>query len=313
VPEFTVLEKPQIQRFLPEPSEIIAALETGYISYENGQSIIPEVGYLPLEKGEVHIKYGRIQDEEIAVVKIASGYYGPKLANQSSSFSCNLLLNSTTGQPVGILNDEGLLTDIRTAIATIVASKRIYKKGDIYGVVGGGGQAYYQSVYAKEYLGLSNINIFVRRDEQFNTLKSKLAEHGIELTRMSTLEALCNTCDIITTVTPAKEPLICSSWLKPRVHINAVGSDSPNKRELAEDVIMGADLIIADSLQQCFDHGELQYYEATDLNEKVISLGQWLQTPATENHGRTICDFTGVAICDIQISKLVWLSYLASL
>ena len=143
MPEFTVLEKPQIQRFLPEPSEIIATLETGYISYENGQSIIPEVGYLPLEQGEVHIKYGRIQGEEIAVVKIASGYYGPKLANQSSSSSCNLVLNSTTGQPVGILNDEGLLTDIRTAIATIVASKRIYKKGDIYGVVGGGGQAYY--------------------------------------------------------------------------------------------------------------------------------------------------------------------------
>ena len=38
--------------------------------------MVPPVGELLLEKGEVHIKYGYIKSDEYDVIMIASGFYG---------------------------------------------------------------------------------------------------------------------------------------------------------------------------------------------------------------------------------------------
>jgi ornithine cyclodeaminase len=55
--------------------DLMPAIEQGCAAYPSGRAVVPPVGELLLEKGEVHIKYGYIQTGEHYVIKIASGSY----------------------------------------------------------------------------------------------------------------------------------------------------------------------------------------------------------------------------------------------
>ena len=64
--------------------DVISAMEEGFIQYSNGNAIVPPVGEMLFDepKGETHIKYGYIKNDEFSVIKVASGFYdNPKLRN----------------------------------------------------------------------------------------------------------------------------------------------------------------------------------------------------------------------------------------
>ena len=57
-----------------------------FVAYSSGRAVVPPVGELLLDKGEVHLKYGYIQADEYYVIKIASGFYNnPALGLPSST------------------------------------------------------------------------------------------------------------------------------------------------------------------------------------------------------------------------------------
>lgn len=58
------------------------------------------------------------------------------------------------------------------------------------------------------------------------------------------------------TTTLSTEPLLHAHELRPGAHITAIGSDAPDKRELAGDVLARAD-VVADRLEQCRSRGEI--------------------------------------------------------
>ena len=112
----------QIKDVLPS-LDLIPAIEEGFVAYSSGRAIVPPVGELILEKGEVHIKSGYIQGEDFYVIKIASGFYGNPALGLPSGNGCMLLFKQSTGESAAILLDEGHLTDVRTAVAGAVAAK----------------------------------------------------------------------------------------------------------------------------------------------------------------------------------------------
>ncbi len=54
--------------------------------------------------------------------------------------------------------------------------------------------------------------------------------------------------DVITTVTRATEPFLRSADVSPGTHINAIGAITPERRELAPEVLERCSLIAADSV-----------------------------------------------------------------
>ena len=112
----------EIKRVLPG-LDLMPAIEAGFVAYSAGRSVVPPVGELLLEKGEVHIKYGFIKEDEHYVIKIASGFYGNPQLGLPTSSGLMLMFSQATGQPVAALLDEGVLTDVRTAVAGAIAAK----------------------------------------------------------------------------------------------------------------------------------------------------------------------------------------------
>ena len=72
-------------------------------------------------------------------------------------------------------------------------------------------------------------------------------ELGIEIHPQESAEAVVREADILTAVTDAAEPILKAEWLKPGVHINAVGSHRPEAREMGSDTVKRATVVV-DSL-----------------------------------------------------------------
>jgi len=301
----------QIQSILPS-LDLVHAIEDGFRRYSEEQAVVPPVGELLLEKGEVHIKYGYIKKDDYYVIKIASGFYGNIQLGLSTSNGMMLLFSQETGQPEAILLDEGVLTDTRTAVAGAIAAKYLApKQVSKIGIVGTGIQARLQLQYLQSVTTCRDVVVWGRGDAQLNAYKEAIAPLGfrVEVTRETAV--LQQQCNLIVTTTPAEAPLLHLSDLQPGTHITAVGSDVPHKQELDANILARADLVVADSISQCSVRGEI--HQAIKMGvidqNRLVELGDVI---SGKENGRsnesqiTVADLTGVAVQDIQIATAVY-------
>jgi len=296
--------------------DVVAAMEEGFIAYSNGKTVVPPVGELIFEegKGETHIKYGYIKQDDYYVVKIASGFAGNTALGLPTSQGIMLLFSQKTGGIVAVLLDEGSLTDIRTAAAGALVSKYFApKKVNAIGIVGTGLQAELQLKFLQDHVDCRTVWVWGRNIKKAETYKEKLGgEYDIHIAK--TTAELAHNCNLIITTTPAHGPLISVDDLQLGTHITAMGSDTPHKQELDARILAKADIVIADSLPQSQSRGEIyQAVKSGSLShDKVIELGAAIQDKSlqrTNDKQITVADLTGVAVQDIMITKAVFLEY----
>ncbi len=137
----------------------------------------------------------------------------------------------------------------------------------------------------------------------------KALEYSVETTQNVT--DVTSSCNLIITATPTKHPILMSEHIKNGTHITAVGSDTSEKQELDAKILQKADVIIADSIPQCLERGEIFHAikENAISREKPVELGDVLseKKPGRISEDQiTVADLTGVAVQDIQISKAIY-------
>ncbi len=312
----TIINKQDILNIVKD-LDVVAAMEEGFIAYSNEKTVVPPVGELIFEerKGETHIKYGYIKSDDFYVVKIASGFAGNTALGLSTSQGVMLIFSQITGAIVGVLLDEGSLTDIRTAAAGALVSKYFApKKVNAIGIVGTGLQAELQLKFLKEYVDCQTVWVWGRNLENAQKYKEKLGgEYDIHIAKTTT--ELAQNCNLIITTTPAHTPLILAKDVQPGTHITAMGSDTPHKQELDAEILAKADLVISDSIPQSKSRGEI--YQAVKkgsiTHAQVVELGAAIQDKSlqrTNDQQISVADLTGVAVQDIMITKAVYLEYL---
>lgn len=269
-----------------EQIDLITAMKNGFVAYSNQHTVIPPVGELLFDnpKGETHIKYGYIKNDDFYCIKIASGFYNNQQLGISSSQGMLLLFNQQTGVPEAILLDQGKLTDIRTAttgamVAQYFAPEHI--KG--IGIIGTGIQAELQLKYLLKQTHCKTIWIWGRNIEKAKTLKNKL-DKDLTIHITEDTGELARNCNLIVTTTPSEQPLLFADDIQPGTHITAVGSDTSEKQELEAAILNKADIVIADSLSQSENRGEIfQAINKGNISKnKALELGVALQNTSLQ-------------------------------
>ncbi len=292
--------------------DLLPAIEEGFLRYSAGQAVVPPVGELFLEKGEVHIKYGYLQEGDYYVIKIASGFYANQQIGLPTGNGLMLLFSQETGQPQAILLDEGFLTDTRTAAAGAIAAKYLAPHPlQRIGIVGTGIQARLQLLYLQDITPCRDVLVWGRGAAQLDDYRQRVEAHGFRVQTTTDAAELQQQCNLIVTTTPAEEPLLWASDLRPGTHITAVGSDTATKHELDGHILARADLVVADSISQCMARGEIYQAIKAGLlsSDDLLELGNVI---AGKDKGRTDCsqitvaDLTGVAVQDIQIAAAIF-------
>ena len=314
----TVLQLDEIKRLVDVP-QLIADLERGFVLYSDGKVNVPPVGFLNFENppGDVHIKYGYVLDDDYYVLKMASGFYDNPALGLPASDGLILVFSQKTGELKLILLDKCWLTDQRTAAAGAVAAKYLApREVRGIGIVGTGVQARLQLEMLRNVVDCRRCLVWGRNaakvQEMIGELKAReyFQDWGLRIEAASSVDELTRECNLIVTTTPARSPLIQAKQVQKGTHITAMGSDDHGKQELDADLLGKADLVVADSISQCVDHGECHFgvKQGTLDESHIIELGAIIKEPAAgraSDEQITIADLTGVAIQDIQIAKLV--------
>jgi ornithine cyclodeaminase len=258
------------------------------------------------------VKCAHVAGTPVFVVKIATGFYDNPAKNLPSSNGMMLALSATTGEPVALLFDEGVLTDWRTGYAGALATRLCWPKGATrLGIVGAGIQARMQlrALRALAPDALLSVSVWGRSAEKAERFAADVADLGLDVTPMTSLADLCAAAQVIVTTTPATAPLVRAEWIAPGTHITAVGADSPGKQELDTGLVARADILLADSARQSIDHGEFAHAVAAGLVEpaRIGEIGASLGAGSlTRPPGAiSIADLTGLGAEDAAIAGVV--------
>jgi ornithine cyclodeaminase len=291
----------------------VVAIEDGFRAYSRGDATVPPVGYLGFETppGDCHIKYGHIRGDDEFVIKVATGFYDNPARGLSSSNGFMVVLSAQTGEPLTLLDDAGRLTDLRTAIAGLIAAKYLApRRPKCIGIVGTGIQARLQLELLMGHYGSSAVRVWGRDRRKAAAFVENTTTSGNDTAMAQTLAELCGECDLIVTTTASTRPLISADWVRAGTHITAVGADAKGKQELDPALFARADICAVDSVAQCVDHGESSHAVAAGLIEetKLVELGTLIEgsVAGRSSAGQiTIADLTGLAVQDIRIAQHV--------
>jgi len=307
-----LIQLDQIRQALAS-TDLLPAIEEGFIAYSQGRAVVPPVGELILDEppGEVHIKYGYLEGDSYYVVKIASGFYDNPSLGLPSGDGLMLLFRQATGEPVGLLLDHGHLTDVRTAVAGALAARVLAPPNvERIGVYGTGTQARLQLRYLEGIVDCRSVLVWGRREAALTRYRDEMEGLGYDVQTTRDTAEVGPACQLIVTATPSISPLVQASEIGPGTHITAVGSDTVGKQELDAAVLSRADLVVADSLSQCRERGEIAHGLAAGglREEEVVELGEILAQSApgrTSPEQVTVADLTGLAVQDVQAAKAV--------
>lgn len=302
----------QIKEVL-EDLDLMTAIEEGFVAYSRGKAVVPPVGELVFDNppGDVHIKYGYITGDEYYVVKIASGFYENLKYNIPSSSGLMLLFKQKTGELSAILLDEGVLTNVRTAVAGAIAARYLAPKTvTCIGIIGAGIQGRKQLEYLKSVVSCRDVLAWGINERELVAYKEDMESFGYRVQTTLSIDEIASECNLMVTATPSQNPLLHADQIKDGTHITAVGSDTPQKNELDPAILQKANIVVADSIRQSQSRGEIfQARKAGLLNENtLVELGQVI---ANKKLGRaredqiSVVDLTGVAVQDIQVARTV--------
>jgi ornithine cyclodeaminase len=292
----------------------IQEIEEGFVAYSQGKAVVPPVGELIFKDppGDVHVKYGYLIGDDYYVIKIASGFYESAESSRYKSDGLMLLFKQGTGELVCALLDECYLTHVRTAAAGAVVAKYLApQEVRCIGIFGAGMQGRMQLEYLTSITDCRDVIVWGLNRQELDEYKQDMESEGFRIRSTLNADDVAANCNLIVTATPATSPFLAADQIQKGVHITAMGSDTPEKNELDPRILQKADIVVADSINQCLLRGEIHHAIKAGVlrQEDVVELGNVIinkELQRTSEDQITVADLTGVAVQDIQITKAVY-------
>lgn len=214
-----------------------------------------------------------------------------------------------TRQPRSLVADAGAVTGLRTgAISGVATDLLAPADADHLAIIGAGGQAPDQIRAVHVVRPLRRLTVVSRDRARASALADAVALElpQVEIEVVDTVEAAVREAAVVTCATPATEPVLSTAMLPETVHVNAIGAFRPTMRELPDDLLARATVVIDDLPAILEESGEILHALGSGAltQDQLTPLGAAL-TRAPERHDRTVFKTVGVAAQDWAIARLL--------
>jgi alanine dehydrogenase len=210
--------------------------------------------------------------------------------------------------------DGSYITAIRTACASAMATKVLANADTpVLGILGAGVQARTHIQALSRVRKITRIKIYSPSGKSAAAIKKDLEPTtGVTIEVASSPEEALHEADLVVTASTAKTPIVKMDYLKPGIHINAVGSHRPDARELDGATVARAKVIV-DSCEaimaECGDI--LLAIEEKSIGKDHIhaEIGEVLAGAKSGRSGAneiTVYKSVGIAIQDVAAADLVY-------
>src|SRR4029077_17745394 len=189
----------------------------------------------------------------MAAADTVRGYIGMKLytvAHGTARFVVPLF-RSATGEMAALIEADAL-GQLRTGAASGIATKYLANANARTAcIIGTGYQARAQLEAVAAVRRLQCVRAFGRDPERRAKFCSEMSERiGVAVDAMRSGEEAVKGAEVVITATSATKVVLEGAWLAPGVHINAMGANWPQKRELDAAAVNRAGKIVVDSIEQ---------------------------------------------------------------
>ncbi len=238
--------------------EIIVVVEEAQKDYSEKKIEIP---------GRVTINVRGKENSAIilAANHLSKSFYGFK---QASSFSDNAkkglntvisdihLYSGETGEHRAAIAAT-LLTALKTGAASAVATKHMAKpKAGILAIIGVGIQAQTQLEAIQHVMKLTEVRVYDLSHEnidKFIEFAETIKNRDYLISASKTSDSCVYGADVIVTATTAMKPVFDSQNVSLGTHINAIGSFTPDMQEIDSKIVVRADKIVTDNMDETWD------------------------------------------------------------
>jgi ornithine cyclodeaminase/alanine dehydrogenase len=246
---------------------------------------------------------------------VSRGYFGFKyytVGSQGIRFWFHLL-DANTGALLAVMQADRLGQQ-RTGAATGIATKFLSRADSAtVGIVGTGWQAESQLEALSAVRPIRRIRCFGRDgSRRLSFAKTMSSRLGIDVLAADSAKEAVQDADIVVAATTSSSPVIVGKWLRPGTHVNAMGANRIDARELDDDVIRRSALITVDSVEQAkleagdlvqpIEKGLLTWRKVRDLSD-VVS-GKIRGRKADDEI--TVFKSLGIAIEDVAAGSMVY-------
>ena len=251
--EILILKESDISSMITM-SDIIEADKEALSIYSSHKSNIPLRSNLdiPEYKGQCLFMNGYAAPAKALGVKIVSVYPENINKNLTSVPATMVLVDAETGV-VNSLIDGTYLTRLRTGAISGLATDILSRKDSkILALFGTGGQAVTQLEAVLTVRKIEEVRVFDIFQDRAKEFAKKMSEKfskkfNVKIIAAESSDKAIENADIITTVTTSKKPVFDASKVKKNVHINGVGSYTPDMQEIPEDILVKANKIYVDT------------------------------------------------------------------
>jgi alanine dehydrogenase len=285
----------------------LEAVEEAFARLADGTGIVQARQRLHVPKAS-YLHYMAAADAHL-------GYMGMKIYTSSAAGLRFIfpLFSASSGDLLALLEAD-YLGQMRTGAASGVATRLMARPdASTIGLIGTGLQARTQLQAIALVRKIQRVRVFGRdaaRREKFAKDAAELLEIAVEAA--STAEAAVKDADIIITATTASKPVVLGSMLRAGMHINAIGANFPDKRELDDDAVLRSDIVAVDYRAQAKEEaGDLIQAYAKDSSrwDKVLELADIVagRKSGRDNSNQiTLFKSSGIAIEDVTTAARVY-------
>lgn len=234
--------------------DIIEADKESLKNYSDGGSDIPLRTVIDVDKDSSSTAIfmpGYIKDKKALGMKIIDIYPDNIEKGLVTSPSTMILIDKDNGFVKAII-DGTILTRLRTGAVSGAATEVLSNEdARSFLLIGTGGQAGTQLEAVLAVRDIEEAYVFdvnYERAEAFaKEMNEKLKCYGAKILAIKELDEVLGDVDIITTVTTSKKPVFDGNKVKKGVHVNSVGSYTPDMQETPPELLVRAGKIFTDT------------------------------------------------------------------
>ncbi len=282
--------------------DVIKAVETAFLAHAKGKTVYPPKTQFMLPTKEWRwwgFMPAYVEGMGLAC-KITSEYPEKKAKGLPALSSTIILCDSETGE-VKALMDGKNLTAIRTgALCALGADRLARKDASTASIIGCGIQARKQLEGLTKVRKLKKVKVYDVTEAAMDAFISDMKKLGVPMEK-STAEGVLDS-DIIVAATVSSKPVVLGSKIKPGTHVTSIGAHTPDAREVDEEFVRKAKVVVADS-RDALKSGDLKDYKGQMVEIQEVLAGKKIRTSESDV---TFFKSVGTALQDVAIAALVY-------
>lgn len=299
------LTESDVRELLPM-ERALECVEASFVAQGNDRAINRSRERILLPQVSLHYMAGALPESQHLGMKIYT-------VTRDDFHFLVLLFDAANGRLLSLMQADHL-GRIRTGAASGVATKHLARPdASKAAVIGTGRQARTQLQAIAAVRKLTGVKAFGRNQDRLQNFCREMSDDlGVPVEPASSADDAVRFGEIVCTATTTQTPVVLGECLQPGTHVNAIGANMANRRELDDEAVRRASLIAVDSAEQSRKESGDLILGLANIGRNWESVVELHAVVAGKHPGRlsaeqiTLFKSHGIALWDVAVAGYIY-------